>query len=169
MAEQEKQKTTEDEGKVMTETKVEIGGKPRLSREESERAILQANREEVVSLAFCAASVGSDGTAILDLSTGEVCARATNPPGIGGEGAAENVVLWAVPSHVYEDYRCRNWDRVEGEARADLGEEAYEGREGHALACEYARELSGDFDLPDERDFLHVAQEGLDRVYGAKG
>jgi len=148
---------------------VEIGGVMVLSREDAERAILRANREEVVRLAFCAASFNSDGTAILDLSTGEVCARATDPPGIGGEGAEENVVLWAVPSHVYEDYRCRNWDRTEGQARAELGEEAYEGRDGDALAREYARELDEDFDLPDERDFLHLAQEGLDREYGAKG
>ncbi len=147
----------------MTEKKnmVEIGGKRVLTRDEAERAIRLADPEEVVSLAFCAASAsaGGEGKAILDLTTGEVCARAADPPTLSSADRAEDgVALWRVSSATYGMYHHDMHARDEPEI-AETDVEA-------ALAREYVFQLSHYLELPDYRDFLHVAQEGLDRVYG---
>ncbi len=47
-----------------------------ITREEAERRIHEADPYEVVVLAFVAAIGRGDGGAILDLQTGEICARA---------------------------------------------------------------------------------------------
>ncbi len=150
----------------MTETtkRVEIGGEMVLSWEEAERAIRSADPEEVVSLAFCAASAsaGGEGKAILDLATGEVCARAADQPSLPSANRAEDgvVALWRVSSATYGayhyDYRHDMQEIAETEVEA-------------ALAREYVIHLSDRLELPDYRDFLRIAREGLDRVYGAKG
>lgn len=177
----------------MKETKVVIGGRKCLSREDAERAIRQADPEEVVRLAY----VG--GTAVLELEHGYVLARGEVE---GWETCAPTeVLLWTVSREDHwsfywwlesEDSRG-NWldgDEVEEvllrvregmmSMRLDaecvpvelFGEmvSAYSVRVQDRRAEEYVRSLQDDPDpanpMPYNEDFLRLARGDLDRIYG---
>ncbi len=177
----------------MKETKVEIGGKMILTREDAERAIRQADPEEVVRLAY----VG--GAAVLDLEHGYVLARG-EVEGWETCGATE-VLLWTVSREdhfffrdlLFSEDNGGNWldDEEVGEVllrvregmmsmRLDaecvpvelLGEmvSAYSMRVHDRRAEEYVRSLQDDPDpanpMPYNDDFLRLARGDIDRIYG---